>query len=310
MKLASLLLLLLVAIASVYVLAPRPLAQGLIRTGRLVAGLETRHLRIDSLDMSYLEGGEGQALLMIHGFGADKDNWLRIARSFTDHYRVIAPDLPGFGDSSSPKDMRFDVDSQVAHLVKFADALGLGPMHIVGNSMGGQVAAVLASRRPELVASLALFDPLGIEQEPGVKPSITMRRLENGENVLLPPDRAAFDDMLGLMFYEAPWAPGVVNDYYADIWIDRRELLARIFSDITGRYVALAPLLPTLTAPTLILWGANDEILPVGGARLLAQGIANSELVILPECGHLPMLEKPQATAMHYRAFLDALPDS
>lgn len=302
------LLLPLLVFASLYVIAPDALAKGLIRTGRLVAGLATRSLRMGSLEISYLEGGQGQVLLMLHGFGADKDNWLRIARSFTDRFRVIAPDLPGFGDSSVPGDMRFDVESQVTRLIEFADALGLGQMHIIGNSMGGQIAAVLAARRPERVVSLALLDPLGVEQESGVDPSITMRKLETGENVLLPGNRQAFDNMLGLMFYEAPWVPGPVTGYYANTWISRTDLLARVFAAITGEYVALAPLLPTLLTPTLIMWGANDEILPAGGARLLAQGIASSRMVVIPECGHLPMLEKPRETAAHYRAFLDALP--
>ncbi len=308
MRLMLAAVLLVLFFAGFYVLAPGAVANGLLRVGRLAAGLETHSLNVDSHLISYLEGGQGEVLLMIHGFGADKDNWQRIAGSFTDSYRVIAPDLPGFGDSSVPADLRFDVESQATRLIAFAEALELGPMHLVGNSMGGQIAAVLAARRPDLVTSLALFDPLGVEQEPGVSPSATMRRLESGEVILLPGNRQAFDDMLGLMFYKAPWVPGALVRHYSNKWIARQDLLARVFSDITTHYVALAPLSATLSAPTLILWGANDEILPAGGARILQQAIARNRVVIIPECGHLPMLEKPRVTAAHYRAFLDSLP--
>jgi len=307
MRYLTIFLLLLVLVAGFYVLAPGPSAQALIRAGRLVAGLQTHTVRVQGLEISYLQGGSGRVLLMIHGFGADKDNWQRFAGFFTKHYLVIAPDLPGFGDSSNPADMRFDVESQAARLAAFADALGLAQMHVVGNSMGGQIAAVLAVRRPDLVASLALFDPLGVEQEPGVQPSTTMRRLAAGENMLLPRDRPAFDSMIGLMFYKVPWVPGALASHYATHWIRRMELHTRVFSDITGRYVPLMPLLPQLHVPTLVLWGADDEILPAGGARVLAQGLANGTQVVIPECGHLPMLEKPRETAAHYRAFLDAL---
>ncbi len=308
MKYQYLFLLLLAVLAGIYLLAPGLTARGLISLERMAAGLEARSLTVDSLEIHYLEGGAGPTLLMIHGFGADKDNWSRIARAFTDRHHVVAPDLPGFGDSSVPGDMRFDVETQATRLIAFAEKLGLAQIHLLGSSMGGQIATVIAARRPELVASLALFDPLGVEQEPGVRPSTMMRRMADGRNPMLPRDQQSFDEMFELMFFDPPWVPGVITRYYAQVWLSRADLHARVFSDITVNYVALVPLLPAIQAPTLVLWGAEDAILPADGAGILATGIARSTLVVIPECGHLPMLEKPAVTAAHYRAFLDALP--
>lgn len=305
MKTALLVMLVLATLAGIYLLSRDILARVVIRAARRLAGLKSRQVLIADQSMHYLEGGAGETLVLVHGFGADADNWLLIAGSLRARYRVVAPDLPGFGNSPAPVDGAFDVESQAAKLSAFIDSLGVSRVHLAGNSMGGQIVTVLAVRRPDRVASLALLDPLGVEQEPGVEPSITMQRLSAGGNVLLPADRTAFAQMLGLMFYRRPWAPAVLNRHYEKRWLGQRDLLGKVFKEITERYVALAPLLPAVRAPTLVLWGAEDHILPAAGAEVLAQGLAHCEVVILDQCGHLPMLEKPRETAQHYLRFLD-----
>lgn len=129
------------------------------------SGLEVQSVVVDGETWHYLEGGPTDApvLLLLHGFGGDKDNWTRFSRTLVPNYRIIAPDLPGFGDSARHADWDYSLAAQRVRLEGFVDALQLGPLHIAGNSMGGHLAAMYAYTRPEQVRSLLLLDNAGID---------------------------------------------------------------------------------------------------------------------------------------------------
>jgi abhydrolase domain-containing protein 6 len=97
------------------------------------AGLEEAVARIPGFEMPYLHGGEGEPLLLVHGFGADKNNFTRVARLLTPQYRVVIPDLPGFGEASKPADASYAIDDQVERLRQFAQGLGLTRVHLGGS---------------------------------------------------------------------------------------------------------------------------------------------------------------------------------
>ncbi|NNF52217.1 MAG: alpha/beta fold hydrolase [Gammaproteobacteria bacterium] len=306
-KLAIGLALLLTLLAVLHWLVPNVVARAYLGAARLFAGVESRHLEVNQQVFHYLDGGTGPTVVLVHGFGGDSDNWLLIARALGKSFRVIAVDLPGFGRSPAPVDGNFNVRRQAHRLGDFIQALTPETVHLAGSSMGGQIVAVLAAERPELARSVALLDPLGIEGEAGVTPSITMQRLTAGQNMLLPADNAAFAEMIKLMFYREPWMPGVMMRYYRQGWLESLPQLTKVFADITDEYVPLAPLLPAIDAPVLVIWGADDNILPASGAEVLGAGLRRNEIVIIPQCGHLPMIEKPRTTAEHYLHFLDGL---
>lgn len=297
--------LLLVILTALRWLAPHWLVQGGLAGGRLFAGLTPQMADVDGLQMRYLEGGDGPTVVLVHGFGGDAENWLLLARHLTADYRVLAPDLPGFGASAAPADGHYDVIRQADRLAAFVALLAPGEqVHLVGNSMGGQIVTVMSARHPRQVASLALLDPLGVESEPGIEPSAVMRALNGGRNLLLPEDRADFDEFADLLFFRRPPTPGFLIDHYAEQWLVRRDRLAAVFDDISTDYVPLVPLLAQIDVPALVVWGADDQLLPAAGANLLVAGLARGEKVIIAECGHLPMVEKPRETAQAYRAFL------
>src|SRR5690606_29500095 len=127
------------------------------------AGLSHEQLSVHNLNIHYYRGGpaSGETLILLHGFAADKDNWLRFSRHLTQDYRVIAVDLPGFGESDLPPGS-YDVGTQAERLANILDALGIRQAHVLGNSMGGHIAALFAARYPDRVHSLALFDNAGI----------------------------------------------------------------------------------------------------------------------------------------------------
>lgn len=304
-KILILLALIAVVLGAIRWLAPNWLAEKTLGAGRLAAGLAVDYIEVDGLRLRYLEGGDGPTVVLVHGFGGDAENWLLLAPRLTGDYRVVAPDLPGFGASDPPADSSFEADRQADRLAALLTRLAPGErVHLVGNSMGGQIVAIVAARYPEKVASLALFNPLGIENEPGIGPSRAMQAYSEGRNLLLPADREGFEAFVDLLFYRRPPTPGFINDYYAGRWLAQRPRLVSVFEDISERYVPLKPLLGDIRAPVLVLWGEDDQVLPAAGAEHLAAGLERSDTIIFPACGHLPMVEKPGETAAAYRAFL------
>ena len=131
---------------------------------RGLADIEQRSLDIGTLHMEYLEGGQGDVLVLLHGFGGDKDNWTRVAKYLTPHFRVVAPDLPGFGDSSKDLEAIYTVASQVDRLHAFLSALDIQAFHLGGNSMGGYIAGFYTVKFPREVLSLWLLAPGGVFQ--------------------------------------------------------------------------------------------------------------------------------------------------
>ncbi|MDE2150467.1 MAG: alpha/beta hydrolase, partial [Gammaproteobacteria bacterium] len=155
----GLLLLLLIALgAMLYALFPQRLARAGIAVERSLASVTPKQLAIAGFKICYLDGGtagdDREALVLLHGIGADKDQWNRVTRCLRGRFRVIAPDLPGFGDSDKPPQADYSIPAQVENLKRFLDALGLDRVHLGGNSMGGLIAARFAARYQRRVITL------------------------------------------------------------------------------------------------------------------------------------------------------------
>jgi len=120
-----------------YFVLPSLLLKRATDSERKAAGLQQKTALIGDHEIAYLEGGRGEAIIMVHGFGANKDNWTRFAKFITPGFHVLALDLPGFGNSTSLEKASYGIVEQAKRLNQFADAIGLQRFHIVGNSMGG-----------------------------------------------------------------------------------------------------------------------------------------------------------------------------
>lgn len=282
-------------------LAPERTVRAALALERALSGLSRHEVDVDGLRIAYLEGGQGEVLLLLHGFGADKDNWTRIARRLTPHYRVIAPDLPGFGESSSPPDARYRYQDQVPRIAAFLDALGIDRVHVGGSSMGGYFAAGLAARHPGRVASAWLLAPGGVA---AAQPSEMMQRIAAGQGVvLLPKSRTEYDALIDFVMSDPPWLPGFYIEALSRRAAAREPLWRRIFDDIRLHSPPLEDEVRGLATPTLIHWGEQDRVLHVSGARVLADAMPNAEVVVLPGVGHLPMLEAERRVAKDYLRF-------
>jgi pimeloyl-ACP methyl ester carboxylesterase len=296
------------AFGAVYFLFPREVAEFAANAERHAAHLQRRELDIPGYHIVYLDTDDsrGPPLLLLHGIGADKDNWTRVAKYLTPRYRVIAVDLPGFGESDKPMSARYRVEDQVANVQAIAQALKLDRFDLGGNSMGGWIAAAYAAKYPQQVRSLWLVDPAGVSS---AEPSEMIKRIRAGRPVPLfaaTPDQ--FHEVLRFVFVKPPYVPGAVLKVLAQRQALNYELNLKIFGELRDESTSLETTLATpLTTPTLITWGDHDRVLDVSGGEILHRLLPNSRLAIEQDVGHLPMLEAPRLTAQDYLHFRDAV---
>jgi len=253
----------------------------------------------DGSRIVYLEGGSGDPLVLLHGFGADKDNFTRVARWLTSHYRVIIPDLVGFGESAHLPDVDYHYAAQAARVHEFVHALGLTSVSLGGNSMGGGIALSYAARHPQEVSSLWLIDSAGID---GVLPSELVRIITAGErNPLLVTSESDFPALMKFTMSDPPYLPGPIMDVLARERIANQTLERLIFQQISTD--SLNQAIRGLPTPTLIVWGAEDRVLSESTVPLLKSLLPNAEAIIMPGVGHAPMIERPEQAADDYLGF-------
>ena len=292
------------AMVVVYYAFPEVAFKLLLKAERSSAGLNQHGIELEGLHIEYLEGGQGDVVLLLHGFGANKDNWTRISKHFTPHYRVIAPDLPGFGESSRRPDANYTIAAQADRIHAFVRAIGVKRFHLGGSSMGGNIAGVYAARHPENVISLWLVAPGGVVS---AEPSEMARELNEGKpNPLVVDSVKDYDRLLDFVFVKRPFIPGPMLKKLAEDAFKNRPLNQKIFRQISVERSrsGLEGTLNGLVVPTLILWGADDRVLHVSGAQALESVMPKAQVATMKVVGHLPMIEKPAETAEIYMRFL------
>lgn len=261
---------------------------------------------VDGRIWPYLEGGDPSkpVLVMVHGFGADKDHWTFYAPWLTKEYRLIAPDLPGFGENDRDGELPFDVGSQAARLKAFLDALGIERPHLGGNSMGGWIALRFAIDYPDALRTLTLMNNAGIL---GADQSELQKlAADRSYNPLIIANLEDADRLIAFVVHKPTYVPARLKPViYADA-LKHRDLLDKIFWAIADE-MEQQPLngeLGKVTVPTLIVWGRHDKLIDVSCVAVLEKGIVNSRSHIFEHVAHVPMMEDPKATAEVQRAFL------
>jgi pimeloyl-ACP methyl ester carboxylesterase len=288
-------------------------AEVAVRAGRAKlrrkAGLERREVGLrDGRAVVYLDSeSDGPPLVFLHGIGANKDHWPRLARRLVDRFRVVAPDLPGFGESDKSDSGDYSMTGQAEAVLAFADALGLGTFHLAGSSMGGRIAAELAERHPDRLRTLWLLDPAGAE---GEQPSEMIESLYNGADVPLfsrtPEEYQAATDFV---MSRPPELPAFAVRVLAAESAAAYDLNLRIFRQMSEELAArpsTEELLRDVEVPTLVTWGEEDRVLHASGAATIAAAMPDATVHLMSGIGHLPLLEDPDATAAAYLDFLDA----
>lgn len=254
----------------------------------------------------YIETGRGKPLLLVHGGGAGADargNWEALAMPLlAENRHVIAIDMVGFGQSDAPDPESFDYgpESRVEQLIAFIEAMGLAPLDIVGNSMGGRTALATAIRRPDLVGDLVLMGSAGQDRSMGgalkalTEYDFTFAGMERIVAALTndhyTPDPAMVQYRLDLSLQPAQAkAFGATMKALKErhgLWIDDDDIA-------------------TAQHRTLVINGKDDKVVPTTHAYRFLELIPNSTGVILPHCGHWAMIEHPQKFANIVTQFLN-----
>jgi len=240
---------------------------------------------------NYHDRGEGAPVLLLHGSGPGVSawaNWRLVIPHLAENFRVIAPDIVGFGFTERPDGISYDMDTWLKHALDFLDAMEIEQAHVIGNSFGGSLAVALAIRAPQRVSRLALMGSVGLEFELtegldltwGYTPSIeSMRRLLD----LFAYDRSLVNDELAQLRYEASIRPGVQESYAAMFPAPRQDGIRKICSAEAD--------VKNIEHETLIIHGRDDRIIPVSASEHLFRCIKNSQLHIFGNCGHWTQIE-------------------
>lgn len=267
-----------------------------------VTGLHSHHRLIDGHKLVWLQGGNpaGEPVLLLHGFGSCKENWLPLLPALARRYHLFIPDLPGWGQSHFSSDKRYGLDDQVARLAEWGRQVLPGPVHVVGSSMGGGIAGLLAARHPALARSVTLMNAAGVA---GSALTPFERGLQQGGNSLIAFNFKGVVNLLGstmasriLPFVMAPLA-------YCEL-VSRRQLNQHLFRQLLQH--APSPALPSfsaITAPTLILWGDRDEVIHISCGDTFKALIPHAQCRHLHGVGHMPMVEAPLTVARLLQRF-------
>ncbi|MDH3352310.1 MAG: alpha/beta hydrolase [Gammaproteobacteria bacterium] len=297
---------LLVAGLVAYFVFPAHLVKLLVRAARLVTGFRSRSVDVDGDTWPYLEGGPESAeiVVLLHGFGGDKDNWPLYARYLRGKYRVIIPDLPGFGENSRKSGADYRMAPQAARLHKFVRAMGIDRFHIAGNSMGGFLALQYALAYPSDVITIGLLNSAGVSSTNKSEVELAAAR---GENLLVVSSLDEFDKLMNFIAHKSIPLPGIIKREIGKRAIAEKEFLDPIFWALFESIIdrPLDERLHEIAAPTLIIWGRHDRVIDVSCTELMTARIPDNHCVVFADAGHIPMLECPAEAASAHLDYLN-----
>jgi len=255
-----------------------------------------REIEAGGFRTHYIEAGNGPTVLLIHGSGPGVSayaNWRFLIPVLAEHFRVLAPDVIGFGKSERLEHGTYDTGLWVDHLIAFLEATGTERCSIVGNSMGGALAIALAIKRPDLVHRLVLMGTTGLsfpitaglEAVWGYEPSeAAMRELIATHFAF---NQAIATDELVRLRYEASIIPGYHESYHAMFPAPRQAGVERLASDPEK--------IAELTMPVLLVHGREDRVIPLAVSQRLLEIIPNADLHVFSHCGHWTQIERKDA---------------
>jgi pimeloyl-ACP methyl ester carboxylesterase len=252
---------------------------------------ESKQVEIFGQKIYYLEAGAASnpAVILLHGLGGDMSQWAATVPALAGKYHVYVPDQVGFGKSDKPI-----TNYRVAMLVEFLDVfcrkLGVQKATLVGNSLGGWTAAAFAVAHPEKVDKLVLVDAAGYTPKRWGGPEMTREVLAG----LNPSTTEDFKRLLGLVLYNK----AILNDQFIETALanklkrgDGYTINSFIESILRGEDF-LDGKVKTVKAPTLVIWGKEDGLTPLGIGKAFVEDIPGAQLVVIDNCGHVPQMEK------------------
>lgn len=258
-------------------------------------------VKIGNGTLSYNQVGNGRSILLLHGLFADKEQWHSLMCRLSEAgYQAIAPDLPGYGKSNGFTIRDYALENQTALLHELMQDLDIQSFDLAGSSMGGAIAYLYAQRYPKQVLSLALIgSPLGVTDWANSVKELIFQ----GINPFIPITKKQFDQEINLLFVTPPSIPDSVKLEKVNDYLTRNRHYQQVW-DIVNLYDDALCKNDPPQLPTLIIWGTEDRIFDISGSKRLQQCLISSQLIQLPQAGHLLLMENAEAVAPKYRDFL------
>ncbi len=276
----------------------------LSRIHALPTGMKRHSAYIKSQKLVWLEGGNprGEPLLLVHGFASNKENWIMLLPFLAKRYRLFVPDLPGWGESTFDFTESYRIEDQVSRIHLWADRYLPDNFHIVGSSMGGGIAALLAIRHPDQVKSLTLMNTMGVF---GDQLTHVESELKQGRNHLV---AERLRDVVTMMvtatsYRRWAWTALLVPLVYQELVSRRHINLYMSHQLFTNANPTMFDGITKIKQPTLVMWGDKDRVIHPSCADVFKQLIPHAEVKILRGAGHLPMIEMPAVTARSLQKF-------
>lgn len=267
---------------------------------------DSAYLEIQGTRVHYRNTGSGPPLLLLHGAASSLHTWSGWTEHLRDSFRIIRPDLPGFGLTGPPTDSIVSPTQFVQFLHGFVEELDVDTVSLGGSSFGGLVALRYALDHPDRVRNIVLLNPMGLEQKRPLPVSLASLPLPKLADRFSP--RFLVERVLRYL-YGQPNAlkDSVVDRYYELLLRDgNRHFLRQFVRTQSLPDEVLERSLRDVTAPVLLQWGCRDPWLPVELANRFHKTLPNSSLITYLSAGHVPMEERPSQTARDAKAFLSA----
>ena len=239
----------------------------------------------------YLEAGSSErAIVLLHGLGGYADKWRPAMLKLSERYRVVVPDMIGYGLSDKPI-VDYTPGFFIEFLGKFIGALGLERPHLVGASLGGQVAAEYAASNGRSVSSLVLVSPAGTMKK-------STPALDAYIMAALYPRESSVSDALGIMENSGREAsPRLVSSFMDNMSRPNAKMAFMSSLLCFKNYPDITPTLGKISTPTLVVWGRDDPIIPISYASLFVEAIGDCSLVSMDNSGHTPYVQHPKRFA-------------
>jgi triacylglycerol lipase len=245
-----------------------------------------QNLPLNAGTLSYFSAGSGPAVVIVHGVGGHKEDWLTVAQALAATHHVLAFDMLGFGGSSKTGD-DFSMPVQAAALAALLDSHNIEKADLVGNSVGGWVTATFAATYPDRLNRLVLSDVAGFKA-----------MFEGAPPVNFDPNNAEeMQQLINITINsEVAQTPGLAERAY-EAYVSSGE---KAISAVWGKSLFVSPrleeLLPKIKAPTLVMWGVDDKLFPSVLAGVFSSQIADAQTLLIPNAGHFLQIDNPTAT--------------
>lgn len=240
----------------------------------------------------------GLAIVLLHGFSADKYIWNRISKKLTKKYQLFCPDLLGHGDVIYRPADKYSVPEQVRFLIDMINQLNIQKFHIIGNSMGGFMVAKMLEFCPERICKSVLIDPAGIRSD------FSLEMAKTNQNPFNHYNEADFFYFYDLVMTKPPYLPKFILRAIADKYISKREQYLHIFRDFFNPDDFFDITHKIEASNVMLIWGVNDKLMPLAD-YMIWQNMLDSTTYIYEDLGHMPMVEDVSRVSKDIMSFVE-----